>query len=308
MRTLGRSVCGVVLAALLSSIGLAGGKAGTTGAAFLKIGAGARAAAMGNTFTAVADDADASHWNPAGLPQLTRPEFSAAHTQWIQGGQHDSWAYAHPSKIGTFAASVVTLSYEGIEKRITDTDEPEGTFGSLDAAYSLSYGRRVRPHLSLGLGMTYVRQSLDGQSAGASTVNVGALWKTPISFLTLGAGVRNIGGSIDFVEEGDPLPMTVAFGAAGRFLKERLLITAEGRSVRHESPSFGAGIEVSPPLYKEAVGHLRAGYRSDSPEVSDATGFSLGLGFSFPRWGFDATWAPQGALGDAFRYSFRYTF
>jgi hypothetical protein len=286
----------------------ASGKAGTTGAAFLKIGAGARAAAMGNTFTAVADDADASVWNPAGLTQLSRPQITAAHTQWIQGGQHDSWAYAHPTKGGTFAASVVTLAYEGIERRTEDTDDAEGTFGSLDGAYGLSYGRTVLDQLSLGLGMTFVRQSIDNQSAAVPTGTVGALWKTPISFLTLGAAVRNIGGSIDFVEEGDPLPMTVAFGVAGRFLKERLLCTTEVSAVRHESPALGVGVEVSPRLYKNAVGHLRAGYRSDVQDVSDATGASLGLGFSFPRWGFDATWAPYGALGDTFRYAFRFSF
>jgi hypothetical protein len=67
-------------------------------------------------------------------------------------------------------------------------------------------------------------------------------------------------------------------------------------------------VEVSPPVYKNAVGHLRAGYRSDVQDVSDATGASLGLGFSFPRWGFDATWAPYGVLGDTFRYAFRFSF
>lgn len=184
---------GAVLTFIAGSL-WAGGKAGTTGAAFLKIGAGARAAAMGNTFTAVADDADASIWNPAGLTQLSRPQITAAHTQWIQGGQHDSWAYAHPTKGGTFAASVVTLAYEGIERRTEDTDDAEGTFGSLDGAYGLSYGRTVLDHLSLGLGMTFVRQSLDSESAAVPTGTVGALWKTPISFLTLGTAVRNIGG------------------------------------------------------------------------------------------------------------------
>jgi hypothetical protein len=299
---------GGVLGVLFLGNVWAGGKAGTAGAAFLKIGPGARAAAMGNAFTAVSDDADAAVWNPAGLAQLPRPEIMATHTQWIQGGQHDSWAYAHPSKNGTFAASVVTLSYEDIEKRTEDTEEAEGTFGSLDAAYGLSYGNTLWDRLSLGGGVTYVRQTLNSQSAATTTGTLGALWKTPISFLTLGTAVRNIGGSVTFVEEGDPLPMTFAFGAAGRFLKDRLLCTAEARAVRHESPALGAGVEASPTIYKKAVGHLRAGYRTDGQDASDATGVSFGVGFRFPAWGFDATWAPTGVLGDTFRYSLRYTF
>jgi long-subunit fatty acid transport protein len=40
------------------------------------VGSGARARGMGGAFIAVADDATAASWNPAGLVQLERPEFS----------------------------------------------------------------------------------------------------------------------------------------------------------------------------------------------------------------------------------------
>ena len=43
-------------------------------------GSGARAAGMGNAFIAVADDGTAASWNPAGLSQLRKPEFSLVHT------------------------------------------------------------------------------------------------------------------------------------------------------------------------------------------------------------------------------------
>ena len=36
---------------------------------FLRIAAGARPAGMGEAYVAIADDATASHWNPAGLGQ-----------------------------------------------------------------------------------------------------------------------------------------------------------------------------------------------------------------------------------------------
>jgi long-subunit fatty acid transport protein len=40
------------------------------------VGAGARASGMGGAFTAIADDATAASWNPAGLAQLRQPEVS----------------------------------------------------------------------------------------------------------------------------------------------------------------------------------------------------------------------------------------
>lgn len=44
-----------------------------------RVGSGARAAGMGNAFIAVSDDGTAASWNPAGLSQLVKPEFSLVH-------------------------------------------------------------------------------------------------------------------------------------------------------------------------------------------------------------------------------------
>ncbi len=54
-------------------------------AAFLDLGAGARAPGLGDAFTALADDVYAIHYNPAGLAQLERPEFSAAYSRLYLG-------------------------------------------------------------------------------------------------------------------------------------------------------------------------------------------------------------------------------
>jgi long-subunit fatty acid transport protein len=43
---------------------------------FNPVGSGARAAGMGGAFIAIADDATAASWNPAGLVHLEKPEFS----------------------------------------------------------------------------------------------------------------------------------------------------------------------------------------------------------------------------------------
>jgi len=63
-------------------IGYANG-AGTTAASFLKIGVGARAAAMGDAFTALADDPTALYWNPAALIKLKERQLSATYNVWF---------------------------------------------------------------------------------------------------------------------------------------------------------------------------------------------------------------------------------
>lgn len=44
------------------------------------VGSGARALGMGSAFIAIADDATAASWNPGGLTQLERPEFSLVYS------------------------------------------------------------------------------------------------------------------------------------------------------------------------------------------------------------------------------------
>jgi long-subunit fatty acid transport protein len=64
------------------------------------VGSGARAQGMGGAFIAVADDATAASWNPGGLIQLERPEFSvvgsyAYRKRHITSSSHpetDSWS------------------------------------------------------------------------------------------------------------------------------------------------------------------------------------------------------------------------
>ena len=55
-------------------------RTGMAAAQFLKIGVGARAAGMGESFVAVSNDASALYWNPAGITQSTGNEIIVSHT------------------------------------------------------------------------------------------------------------------------------------------------------------------------------------------------------------------------------------
>ena len=76
--TLSRQVLSVVLTLLLTFLFLPDAAAQDVGqiTQASNVGSGARAMGMGGAFVAVADDATAASWNPAGLTALTRPEFS----------------------------------------------------------------------------------------------------------------------------------------------------------------------------------------------------------------------------------------
>jgi long-subunit fatty acid transport protein len=64
------------------------------------IGSGARAAGMADAFVAIADDATAASWNPAGLVQLERPELSVVGAynsvlEWFQADYHEEFEGSH---------------------------------------------------------------------------------------------------------------------------------------------------------------------------------------------------------------------
>lgn len=279
--------------------------AGTSGAQFLKIGVGARAAGMGEAFTAVGDDVTAIGWNPAGLGRLTAPEFTAMHTQWFQDSSHEFLAAAYPAAWGTLGVALQGFTVENIPKRTADTDAPDGEFDSKDAAYTISYGKSLGEKWAAGANVKYIRQEIDGQTAGGAAIDLGALWQTPHEPLALGLSVRQLGGEMKFVDEGDPLPMTVTLGAAYKLWDDRVRLGLDVRQPNDNDLQFGLGGELTQPLFSDMSGSLRAGYNSAGTDPTDGlTGVSVGLGLAWRDWSFDTAWVPYGVLGQTFRYAF----
>ena len=141
--------------------------AGTSGAAFLKLGAGARAGGMAEAYSALADDIYSVYYNPAALTRLEKSELAAAHTEHFQDISYNFGAFAYPmgreegrSK-HVLAMAIYNLSISDIERRTEDTDNPTGTFGAGDFAYAISYARRLSERVSVGGNGKYIHQSID---------------------------------------------------------------------------------------------------------------------------------------------------
>ncbi len=76
------------------------------------VGSGARAVGMGGAFIAVADDATAASWNPAGLTQLMKPEISFALSYFRR--RDDFSSDHHPEASGIQEKSSTDLNYFSI--------------------------------------------------------------------------------------------------------------------------------------------------------------------------------------------------
>ncbi|MCF7740184.1 MAG: PorV/PorQ family protein [Candidatus Marinimicrobia bacterium] len=167
----------------------------TTSAQFLKIEVGPRAAAMGNAFVAVADDATALYWNPAGITKIGYNSVSFNHKEWFAGISHDyGAAVINLPGIGSIGASLTSLSMGEMDVR-TEM-QPDGTgesFAAGDLAVSGSFARDLTDRFSIGFTGKFIRQQIWHMSANSMALDIGTLYKTQFHGMKIGMSISNFG-------------------------------------------------------------------------------------------------------------------
>lgn len=213
-----RIVFAVILITLFSVSGLFGqAKVGTAGVQFLKIGVSARGVAMGDAFTAVANDASALYYNPAGLIQLEKPEAVASHMDFPAGVAYEFIGFAYPmpkqnSVIGAFIGGLWTD--EMIETTPTLPYGTGKTFTASDFSVGVSFTRRLTDKFTVGGAVKFINENLADQAAYGWTADVGTYYQTGWRRVVLAMLVSNFGPDMNFVNGPFPMPMNFKFGAA----------------------------------------------------------------------------------------------
>jgi len=275
--------------------------AGTVGAVFLRLGVGARAIGMGNTFTAIADGINATYGNPAGVINLRVPEANLMHNKWLADISYGYFGYAQPlTDKSAIAGSIIYVDYgsfEGYDKNGYKISDPTAR----DQAIALTYGRRITEKLIIGANTKIINERYENEKANGMSFDAGFLYRPEIENLTVGFAVQNLGKSIAFVKDKFKLPLTYRFGICYTSYQEKLITGFDILKARDTDWSFSAGVEWK--FYKTLA--LRAGYNSEN-DIGD--GWSGGLGFYISKFVIDYAYSPFGALGDTHRYSLTYKF
>jgi len=190
------SILGLSVCLLLVNIGYTLGQAGLD-IAVLKAGVGARPLGMGGAFTAIADNADAPFWNPAGLARIKQQEIDTMQTRLSTDADHYYISYVRPLGKGTIGFSWIQVG-AGTLTRTTTTDAfneviTTGIFSYFSNAYLLSYGLPLNPNISFGMTAKYLTSDMyqisGGQAYGYSV--------TPGIMLNLNNSKFTIGAKID---------------------------------------------------------------------------------------------------------------
>jgi len=275
-----------ILILTLNLIGYANGP-GTTAASFLKIGVGARAAAMGEAFTAIANDGTALYWNPAGLTQIKKRELSAAYNLWFQEIRQGYVSFGFPSLGGTVGLGANYVDMGDIEGR-DEEGNPTGVFGASDTHLFAGYASKFK-NISWGITAGWLKDKIEKDTETTFLGNIGFLYPVSDRF-TLGAVAQNIGSKLG----SDPLPLTFKVGVASKL--KALTLALDIAKPQDNEIYYCLGAE----WWLREVLALRVGYKTNQ---DIGQGLTAGLGYKFGRICLDYAYVPYGDLGDIHRIS-----
>ncbi len=298
-------------------------RAGTAMAQFLKIGVGGRAVGMGESFVAVANDASALYWNPAGISQFEKNQVIFSRTNWPVDVRHDFFGYVHHlGSENSFGLSITALHTDDFEE--TTEFQPFGTgnfvsFG--DIAIGLTYARNMTDRFSVGVTLKYIDENLGGLHARNVFVDFGTFFWTGFGSSRFAVAVTNFGtnvepkGSItlnddtkldsdsdDFSFQDFSPPTIFRIGFATEIIdnsSHKITTSVQLNHLNDNAENFNIGFEY----WWNSLVALRGGYRANVDEES----FTFGGGFSLPlnivHLDLDVSYTNFGRLGNASRLS-----
>lgn len=302
------------LAALLP--GVLACAAGADGAQFLRLGSGARPLAMGEAYVAIAEEADALAWNPAGMAGPTSPALAASHAEYLGFVHYDTVYSVLPSRAlgGGFGLGAAFLTHDAIGSVDNLGNETGERFRPQSLLLAAGYARRLQlgsARLDLGAGGRWFRETLHDRSATAVAGDVGAQLGLLGSGWRLGAAGRHLGGRTKFLRDSSPLPGEIVAGVGYDAGDERRgwTASAEAAAPLHSAVQARAGFEGRRPISSGAALALRGGFNTRGvAELGLLGGFSAGAGVAFERAYWDLSFQDRRELGRVFHFTFGWRF
>ena len=185
---------------------------GTTSAEFLLLGAGARGAALGGAYAAIANDVTALYYNPAGTALMTQPGISLSTYSYVADTRYSWGGVAFPFSGGARAVGLHLGTFGFKDQPEYTVDLPDGTGATYSVSESyigLTYAENFSDRFSAGLTAKGVFDQLGEVSGSAFAVDFGtnfhsALNNHPIKFSFV---IQNLGSNLSY--SGDALNVGV---------------------------------------------------------------------------------------------------
>ncbi len=307
---------------------------GASGAKFLNIPMGARAASMGGAVIGSTNDASSVFWNPSGITGVTGSSVHFSTLNLYSQFDVSGASIVHNfGDAGALAASYVSLAMKKTE--ITTELKPEGTgrfYDAQDIALGLTYARALSAEFSIGLTAKYINQRIWNEVADGIAFDIGTQYKIDFNNLVIAMSMTNFGGDLQFDGEDlnitylrdnnypisrlapgrletsqYPLPLHFQVGIAADIINEDFVKMRAEIDATHPNDydeRINVGTEIG---FVERI-FFRGGYRFnyDDENITVGGGFNFQLGNNIVR--FDYAYANFELLPDLHRYSLEIDF
>jgi hypothetical protein len=301
--------CGILVVSATSSASRSiHEQAGTSAFSFLRIGVGARAAALGGAFVSLSEDASALYWNPAGLTQLDGDQITLGYVNYVLDIHSGFLGYVLPRR-GDLRLGVALnyFSYGQFQK--TTVENPSGsglgTFGAMDVALSVSGAYPLRADLSVGASAKMIYGKIEDYGSDAYAVDLGGLYSLPNGRTRIGASVQNLGfqRSGYLSDHTDGLAPVFRLGASHQLQGLPLLLSVDLFKPTDQHLNVNLGGELLPvENFSLRVGWSSLGQdQRVGTDRDNLAGFSGGLGVSWQRYRLDYAYSSQAEMGDVHR-------
>lgn len=162
--------------------------------AYMRMGIGAKAMAMGGTGVSFMDNITATYWNPAALGNVKRIELASTYTDMNLDRMYNQVAFGVPFSTGYVALSWInagTKDIEGYDGEGNITDD----YNADDNNINLSVGLG-RNSFKVGFSAKMYMSDIDGDSVTGYGADLGLLWEIN-QYMSVGAMFRDIYADMD---------------------------------------------------------------------------------------------------------------
>jgi hypothetical protein len=282
----------------------------THAAVLLTLPSSSRALALGESWSAIADDESALFYNPAQLARVRGLGVGVSLQNYVASTTLGAFAVAVPLTHGTVGFGLQLLDY-GSADEIVPEDGSGGQVGTptgstvtaQDMAFTLGYGIAFgsRHELRVGAAIEYARQQVASYSGGAVAGDFGAAYSLASGW-ELSAAVQHMGSNLTLAQVSAPLPFTWRAAVAAPMVRANTFTLRPMAEVRQVS-----GADVTGVLGAEGSWHTgtsgtllsaRAGYAFRGSTDARAP-FTVGAGITLGRLQVDYAYEGFDLIGGA---------
>lgn len=266
---------------------------GTQSGTALNLSVNARSGALGQSYSAVGEDASAINYNPAALSQVQSYDLLLMHRIIGDGLNYEYSALSLPLPFGVLGFNFGYIGLPSFEE--FSSGSPTGASLSYnDLYFSAGFAREFFNLISLGAGVKYyknafgIKNTEDYFSGSTVAFDAGALVAMSLlsqdfsKNLRIGFSIANLGGKINYIGTPHALASEMKIGFFYKPIK--YLDVVSDLSLPDDAPFyFGAGLEILPEWYVP----IRVGLKKQGSSLIYTAGAGVQYQIGSSKFGVD---------------------